>query len=226
MNKIEVESSKSGIHGVTRTVTAELENREQRRAKKEVATVEVAPVAKVVPLTANHQRAGLIQRAKEFVEEHQRDLPGDTECRDYGNNVCRSKCYDTEFFVKDNKVTAVVQVIFMGSRKPNPHFDRLVGRAICSTGDVFNEWIGKAIALAKALGIDIPQEFLDAVQPDTLAVGQNIKGTSRGTGTLTSIEEGRGYIDGDTSCFWSVAEGVIPSNATIFDDTNAEYEVN
>lgn len=132
----------------------------------ETGSVEPIPA----PLTANQQRAELIQRAREFVEEHQRDLPGEWNCRDYGNPTCRRKYYETEFSIKENKVTAVIYAVNYHRERLNSK-PRHVGRAKCMPGDVFNADIGKAIALAKALEIDIPQEFLDAVQPDEIVVG-------------------------------------------------------
>lgn len=38
------------------------------------------------------------------------------------------------------------------------------GTAVCAPDDCFNEHIGKAIALNRALGIEVPDEYLNAPQ--------------------------------------------------------------
>lgn len=51
------------------------------------------------------------------------------------------------------------------------------GRAKCAPGDVFNEHIGKAIALRRALGLEVPVEYfmVEARDRDDLAVGDVVK---------------------------------------------------
>lgn len=205
---------------------------DHNRTKETVEVFEVVlqeinkPVAHAsAPPTANQQRAELIQRAREFVEEHQRDLPGHNDCRNYGNNVCRSNYYDTEFFVKNNRVTAVIHLVNVSRKRLT--LDKLVGRAACMSSDVFNEWIGKAIALAKALEIEIPKEFLDAVRPDEVVVGMKVRATGKdsiennwGFGVVEKIEmrcKLRGYwVDNGSYAYLK--------EVVILDDTNAEYE--
>lgn len=52
------------------------------------------------------------------------------------------------------------------------------GRAKCAPGDVFNEHIGKAIALRRALGLEVPVEYYEAGTRDSddLAVGDVVRG--------------------------------------------------
>lgn len=52
------------------------------------------------------------------------------------------------------------------------------GRAKCAPGDVFNEHIGKAIALRRALGLEVPVEYyeVEARDSDDLAVGDVVCG--------------------------------------------------
>lgn len=167
----------------------------------------------------NQHRHETIQRAKKFVEEHQKDIPGFDGLRNYGNVFCRSHFYETEFHVKGNRVTAVIYRVNPSRNRLNKK--TLVGRAICSVGDVFNEWIGKAISLCKALEIDIPQEFLDAIQPDEVVVGMDVKpkGDSCFTGEPYRVQriEGERAID-LPGCGWAYREALI-----IIDDSNAEY---
>lgn len=106
--------------------------------------------------------------------------------------------------------------------------------AKCNPSDVFNEHIGKAIALGRALGLNV-SEFEQAVQP-TVAVGQ-LLGSSytptyptrwkvddlNNTGkNLTIIDSESKSLNGKT------ADGGYLPNETwykIVDDTNAKYEV-
>lgn len=45
------------------------------------------------------------------------------------------------------------------------------GIAKCAPGDVFNAHIGKAIALRRALGLEVPQEYVTCPQPTDVCVG-------------------------------------------------------
>jgi hypothetical protein len=45
------------------------------------------------------------------------------------------------------------------------------GTAVCAPDDCFNVHIGKAIALHRALGIEVPDEYLNAPQPTEVRVG-------------------------------------------------------
>lgn len=50
-----------------------------------------------------------------------------------------------------------------------------VGRATCAPNDVFNVHIGKAIALRRALGLEVPSEYLSAPNPEEPRVGDLVK---------------------------------------------------
>lgn len=163
----------------------------------------------------NQQRAELIQRAREFVEGH---LNG--RRNEYAFHVNSEK----------NAVTCLIKGYWSGKVLAK-------GIAKCMPGDVFNESIGKAIALARALKIRIPREFLEAVQPDEIVVGHKI--ASRRTGGTYYEYDSVTEVDGDK--VWGIdsgrkfiaftyknsrerygGEAVSPY---IIDDTNAEYEV-
>src|SRR5699024_12435557 len=110
---------------------------------------------------------------------------------------------------------------------------RVVGRANCRPDEVSNADIGKAIALARALEIDVPNEFLSAVQPDELVKGQevelleetvelHVKGeiTEVIAENIVSFSE-EDYLD----CLdWAYKQTtLIGLNSKIINDTNAEY---
>lgn len=52
------------------------------------------------------------------------------------------------------------------------------GIAKCAPDDCFNVHIGKAIALRRALGLDVPSEYLNAPQPTEVRVGDVVNGKS------------------------------------------------
>lgn len=97
------------------------------------------------------------------------------------------------------------------------------GYACCNPLDVFNEHIGKAIALGRALGLDV-SEFVQAVQPNEVVVGHKVSNDlTDEIHEITSIVDYKMHTDG-TGLYWpksALEEGVIK----IINDTNAQYEV-
>lgn len=176
------------------------------------STVEVFEVVDVqaeklpfpeVELTANQKRAKLIEQAKKFVEEQ--------KYLSYNFYIFENNSVIPYFYSKNNRVTCVLNGTDTGKAYS-------VGRADCSEGDVFNEHIGKAIALARALEIDVPGEFLNAVQPTDAVVGMNVElrgGVKPYTDAV--VNENR-HLRHDI-------ENVHSHLIKIIDDTNAQYEV-
>ncbi|MER2039998.1 MAG: hypothetical protein ABS944_17780 [Solibacillus sp.] len=160
--------------------------------------------------TANQLRAEMIEKAKEFIEKAK-----------YKGIV--------NFTVEERSVIAVHQDT---TRKPN----RLKGAfSNCHPNDVFNEHIGKAIALGRALGLDV-SEFEQAVQPNELVVGMEVKLHGNPTGldffgkdTFDEVNKlsngdyklsknGKGLVDGRGH--YSLYK---PQFDSIINDTNAQY---
>jgi hypothetical protein len=86
-------------------------------------------------------------------------------------------CHGVDFVVNADKRTVVAIVAYKNSRE-----EISKGRAKCAPGDVFNEHIGKAIALRRALGLAVPVEYfeVEARDSDDLAVGDVVKGNKNG----------------------------------------------
>ncbi|MEN3817253.1 MAG: hypothetical protein AAG110_09905 [Bacillus velezensis] len=116
----------------------------------------------------------------EIVEQAKADVEGIREHGFYhtsidsskGNETYQVKVYYVEFIVdsKERKVTALV-------RRLNDKTPRHVGRAKAAPNDCFNVHIGKAIALRRALGLAVPDEYLNAPQPTEVRVGDVIEVT-------------------------------------------------
>ena len=165
-------------------------------------------VESVEEKTPNQQRAELIEKAKKFVES-KKDVFGRVAVVDPGSWSPWS-CVP-HFYKKGNRVTCVLR-----GYETNKNY--ATGRANCMPSDVFNLYIGQAISLARALQIDLPVEFLKAVQPSEAVIGtiveqHNVKGQFR--------EVSQKYIKGKTCGLGSDSA----SYGKIIEDTNAQYEV-
>src|SRR5699024_6358602 len=99
--------------------------------------------------------------------------------------------------------------------------------------EVLNACIGKAIALARALEVDVPKEFLNAVQPDELVKGQYVElleetGELHVKGEITEViaENIVSFSEEDyLDCLdWVYTQTTLTGlNSKIINDTNAEY---
>jgi hypothetical protein len=124
---------------------------------------------KSLPLSAIKPRAKSPQEIRdEIVERAKADVKalaenGRTQIR--YSNTNRATCY-VKFYVDRDKREVTAVLIGVGSGKI-----RAIGRAICAPNDVFNAHIGRAIALRKALGLEIPAEYLNVPNPEEPRVG-------------------------------------------------------
>lgn len=181
----------------------------------------------IEPLTPNQQRAAIIEKAKKFVKNVS-SCQSSCVSNEIGNETYQGMCTDNEFIINDEKRTVVVLVRGVSTGQI---YEK--GIAKCNPNDVFNEHIGKAIALGRALGLDV-SEFEQAVQP-TVAIGQ-LLGSSytptyptrwkvddlNDTGkNLTIIDDEFESLNGETA-----DGGYLPDETwyKIVDDTNAKYE--
>lgn len=158
--------------------------------------------------SVNQQRAEIIEKAKKFVEGQL--AKGELKVPDSKSPNSPWYLSNFEFVVNTEKGTVVVLC------KGYEGVVRERGIAKCNPSDVFNEHIGKAIALGRALGLDV-SEFEQAVQP-TLAIGQEVRNIwSQNVTRITKTFE-----TSDTNSL-----GYIQSQGTdykIINDTNAQYE--
>ncbi|GKV65473.1 MULTISPECIES: hypothetical protein [unclassified Sporosarcina] len=170
--------------------------------------------------SANQQRAELIQRAREFVEVKLDSLKDSTvvngglKVKMRENPTYSSYVTKIEFIVNAEKGTVVALLRYVNK---NEVLNK--GIAKCMPGEVFNEWIGKAIALARALEIDVPVEFLEAVQPDKKVPGMIVCHPAIGR-SVTLTANKRILNVSEANYFSQYAD-----ESLIIDDSNAEYEV-
>ncbi len=179
----------------------------------------------LIPVSANDQRKAVIERARAFVAdlttEAGRSLAFEDSripfVREYGATI-------VEFIVNSEKrtVVAIARYKYTGGIAAK-------GIAKCAPGDVFNADIGKAIALGRALGVDVT-EFEQAGQPTEVVVGIVVKKKARSfageSGVVYSVGD-VSYADGkDGLVFNGIKHSVwaYTKDVIIIDDTNAVYE--
>lgn len=172
----------------------------------------------------NQQRAELIEKAERFVQVKSRAVRDSSELaegysfKEKENPNFHSLALKVEFVVNTEKRTIVALLKTYSGKSIKSK-----GIAKCMSDEVFNEHIGQAISLARALKIDVPVEFLQAVQPSEVVIGMVVDTYYRGSNEknescpthVTRIYKGMPEFDNGThsSCY------------KITDDTNAQYEV-
>lgn len=183
------------------------------------ADVDVAKIAEslakaIGKQTPNEQRKAIIDEAKAFLVEVEREQ-NDSKVRGKGNVFHRQYLTKTEFIVNTEKRTVVAII-----RTKYGTTLLTKGIAKCAPGDVFNADIGKAIALGRALGLDV-NKFEKAVQPSEVVVGMSVKntGSAGGTYSITYVEDGELFIrdNGGTGPYFE------DKYAVILDDSEAQY---
>lgn len=176
----------------------------------------------------NSRRADVIKQARAFVEDLLKEIDGHMG---WGRTAIplysKSGRLRMEFVVNSEKRT-VVALARLGNM---PDVDRVYGKGIakCAPDDVFNADIGKAIALARALGVKVPAEFLNAPKPDSVVVGMQVSGKRTSgyyrqsrTFTLTKPRNGGWAYSEDYP--HSEHDWITKSDiGAIIDDTEAQY---
>ena len=187
---------------------------------------EVIIEEQVQHLSANQQRKEMIEQAREFVES-KKNGRGHYDVYDPSSPYSPWRC-NVEFIINEEKRTVVALLKGFDSSKIYAK-----GIAKCHPDEVFNADIGKAIALARALEVDVPKEFLNAVQPDELVKGQYVElleetGELHVKGEITEViaENTVSFSEEDyLDCLdWAYEQTTLTGlNAKIINDTNAKY---
>ncbi|MEK4173339.1 hypothetical protein MHI22_18020 [Lysinibacillus sp. FSL L8-0312] len=189
-------------------------------------TVDVYELIKPKPLTPNQQRAVIVEKAKKFLKEGLRRNYKNTQGFDpsvwlVSENGAFSITHKVEFIVNEEKRSVVALIKLIKNSKVHRK-----GITKCAPNDVFNEHIGKAIALGRALDLDVA-EFEQAVQPTEFVSGQIITYTSELAGQDRGGNFEISYIEDDTLWFHD-EEGYDlfgdDWKPKIINDNNANYE--
>lgn len=114
---------------------------------------------------SQERRDEIIEQAKKDVEELKDDYDGSYTVDNGGHRLHQYAC-TAEYIVNKDKRTVVVLM-----RGRSTGRVRARGIAKAHPNDCFNVHIGKAIALRRALGLEVPDEYLNAPQPTEVLVG-------------------------------------------------------
>lgn len=160
--------------------------------------------------TPNQLRKEIIEKAKEFVE----NILGEYETFRITIGKYKNQNVRAVFRVNTNK-RAVTALIYGAFSK------ELVfkGIAKCHPDDVFNEHIGKAIALGRALGLDV-SEFEQAVQPTKPVIGMKFIDHRGDTREIV----GKGFYFRESMKSAIDSPNVQKYSIKIINDTHAIYE--
>lgn len=193
-----------GDNGIMYNVYAKYHNRTTE-------TVDVYELIEEEKLeNTNKLRAEIVEKAKRFVDERT-TKEGEVIIEDnelFG--ILTAPHYD----IKENKreVTVVLKGTYTGTI-------RAKGKAKCSTNDVFNEHIGKAIALGRALNEDV-SEFEKAAQPTDLVVGMEF--STKGLGNKKVVATVSEFTPAGNECLLN-SRMATTLMYKIVNDTNAKY---
>lgn len=129
-----------------------------------------------------------------------------------GNETYRKFSYSVEFLPdrKKRKVTALI-------RRTSDIDPRHVGRAKAAPSDCFNVHIGKAIALRRALGLAVPDEYLNAPQPTEVRVGDVVRSTVDKTKKYVIAKGEKAWCDGAAGL-----SSMVAKYGRIIDDSREE----
>lgn len=140
----------------------EMKRRVDSAARYETATTK----AKIPKPARGLSRSSIVLRAKADVEAIlARGKDVHQHSGEEGHEIYRRNFYSVQFITNPEKRTVVALIRF------GPYLDvtkQVIHRGVakCDPSDCFNEHIGKAIAVRRALGLDVPYVYIDSPQPE------------------------------------------------------------
>jgi hypothetical protein len=204
--------------GIIETLQAEIQSLKERVTALEQLTKGGDAQATPAPAPRQLTRDDIIEMAKRDVAEllSENYEPGSTpKIKTPSQSVWFVDDWpfeimdECEFIVNREKRTVVALIKTIDEGK-------VVHRGIakCHPDDCFNAHIGRAIALRRALGLEVPDEYLNAPQPTEVRVGDIIeyKG-KRYTVSKAPLKNGQCGVN-----------SIAVHNGKIIDDTRADAE--
>jgi len=178
-------------------------------------------IANNISYTSDQQRRDeIVAKAKQDIKKLARVgrsylTPGAT-----GNCTYIHRVFYVEFVVNRKKRTVVALV-----RDARTGEVRERGKAKCAPDDCFNVHIGKAIALRRALGLDVPDEYLNAPQPTEVRVGDVVEMQFESFFTKKLVTDKINPINVCETTIESAAKYFAEGMAKIIDDSRDDGEV-
>jgi hypothetical protein len=127
----------------------------ERKAYGDWVKVASGPVSRCKPSFVRVTRDEVVDRAKADVADLLRKIGEDS----VGFNVNREE-----------------RTVVAYAKRRRSVFAKNAGIARCAPGDVFNTHIGKAIAVRRALGLTVPDDYVNAPKPTEVRVGDVVAG--------------------------------------------------
>lgn len=163
--------------------------------------------------TSQEKRDRIVKQAKDDVEELTKyDKRTIRKVRGFGIEPY----YDVrEYFIVNKEKRTVVCLL----RGADDYGVYSRGIAKCAPTDCFNVHIGKSIALRRAMGLEVPDEYLNTPQPTEVRVGDVVE--YEGYRVKIISNEGRMvlYTEG-----LAKAGSIVAKQGTIIDDSREEVE--
>jgi len=153
------------------------------------------------------KRDRIVEQAKKDVEE----LTGESGVFRATLEGYKNQAAQARFVINKKKRTAVALIIGYYSKNV---YERGIAKA--HPNDCFNVHIGKAISLRRALGLEVPVEYLNAPQPTRVRKGDIVESTIHGKDHIFKVEVGSGEkpIAGKPH-----ADAIYVKRAKIIDDS-------
>ncbi|MCD9024345.1 hypothetical protein [Cohnella silvisoli] len=192
-----------------------------RKLEREVTELKrtISPVNDAVDKPAALTRDQIVERAKADVAElarTHRDVYGKHPHfwpKVDGVRTDWSSMQRVEFIVNREKRTVVALIHFL-PQCGGEIYAR--GFAKCAPDDCFNVHVGKAIALRRALGLEVPDIYGKAPQPTEARVGDIVKSTGGGSFTVVKSR----VPDSDKLCVSYVNSGIF--SGFVIDDSRED----
>jgi len=164
-------------------------------------------------------RAEVVARARRDVKTLTMRMDKDMDVNE-GNRTFRYLRTVPEFIVNREKRTVVALVKWRTTEEIQEK-----GIAKCAPDDVFNADIGKAIALRRALGLDVPAEYTNAPKPEGIAVGDVVRDKDYGSGKVSALRP-KGYVNHEKGLTFLTESGrklwTYIHRVKVIDDTDRE----
>ncbi|RCX22915.1 hypothetical protein DFP94_101504 [Fontibacillus phaseoli] len=197
--------------------------------RKYLDEIETPTVADVVTEPKPLTRSQVIELAKADIAELLR-IGRDICGRLPEGTALHHTFYTAEFYVNREKraVTALVSTTGFGGKVNRRNVAKATAKA--APDDVFHAEIGKAISLRRALGLSVPDEYVNAPKPDEPRVGAKVyahtlSGEPYG---IKTIERMRPELDGEK--FGNYAANFVgdcgflaDKQYEVIDDTDVDY---
>ena len=193
-------------------------------AIKAKAQAEVKPSQELLARVNSHRT--FQQQRDEIIEQAKRDVADLSATEIYSTvpalsggrmsfyPIGCSKDYEAtdeiQFIVNNEKRTVVALIKWLGTSDVWAK-----GIAKCAPTDCFNSAIGKAISLRRALGLEVPSEYLNVPQPTEVRVGDVVKSISK-LDKYYTVTEDRYRRNDNNEC---ALTSIVAKNGRIVDDS-------